>query len=107
MNRLQLGTVKYKVKSRLEIRHFIGSENEQNLKDPTPCMLLEEEKTLAPHHKYLCKANLRASNEKMQKLSQLEKIVFKSFGSHEFHDRVLRLKTEVTAYFFMDSSKNL
>lgn len=66
-----------------------------------------KKKNLSPCHKYLCKWNLRASNEKRQKLSQSEQIVFKSFGSHEFHDRVLRLKTEVTADFFMGISENL
>lgn len=70
-------------------------------------MLIEKEKALAPHHEYLCKRNLRASNEKRQKLSQVEQIVFRPFESHEFHDSVLRLKTEVTADFFTDISENL
>lgn len=99
--------MRHKVKSRLEKSILLVLEMNRFEKKPHHVCCLKKEKNLSPCHKYLCKWNLRASNEKRQKLSQSEQIVFKSFGSHEFHDRVLRLKTEVTADFFMGISENL
>lgn len=45
--------------------------------------------------------------KKPQKLSQLENISLKSFESHEFHDKVLRLKADLTADFFMGIFEDL
>lgn len=45
--------------------------------------------------------------EKTPEVIIVRNIVFKSFGSHEFHDRILRLKAEGTADFLVGIFENL